>query len=170
LADVGESFLASAMLLLSSSLFWNIALRWLIVRYWGFGTRYLSYFRGLEVQDFSWSACILKMGQITLSRNFGKKLPTYTAQHPARKKPCTQLFLTHTLAFKLNCVHHHKHNSFIIILICSFGEKPWRNLPSLKLWFIVSYCTIVIILISTLLHFKYSNHRHCLCTSRINFC
>ena len=89
------------MLLLSSSLFWDIALRWLVVCYWGFGTSFLSYFRGLEVQDFSWSACILKMGQITLSRNVGKKLPTYTAQHLARKKPYTQLFMTHTPAFQI---------------------------------------------------------------------
>jgi len=50
---------------------------------------------------FPWNAWILKMGQITLSRNVGRKLPTYTAQNPARKTPYIHLFLTRTLAFQI---------------------------------------------------------------------
>jgi hypothetical protein len=73
---------------------------WLGFRCWRFRTSYLSYFRDLEVQDFSWNSWILKMGQIT-SRNVANKLPTYTVQHPARNKPFTQLLLTRTPAFQI---------------------------------------------------------------------
>lgn len=73
-------------------------------------------------------------------RRLGKKLPTYTTQHPIRKNPCSQLFLTSTPAFQIKLNFSAQTQQFIIIIICFFR---WEILTKPSFFKTAFYCFVL---------------------------